>query len=268
MPASVQWSERGFVAVIELTNLTKVYAATRKGGAPTVAVEDVSLSISRGEFCAVVGPSGCGKTTVLNLVAGFEKSTQGQVLIDGTPVTRPGPERAVVFQQPSLLPWMTVHENVGFGLTLRDKSNHGHDEAIGQMIDIMGLEGFEHHYPYQLSGGMQQRAAIGRALITEPTMLLMDEPFGALDAQTRSEMQRFLLELWRSWHPTVLFITHDVDEAILLSDRIVVMTPRPGTIAAEIPVTLKRPRQWDVVLSQEFLHYKKRILSVLRREIG
>ncbi len=254
--------------MIELTNLTKVYAATRKGGTPTVAVQDVSLSIARGEFCAVVGPSGCGKTTVLNLVAGFEKSTQGHVLIDGIPVTKPGPERAVVFQQPSLLPWMTVHENIGFGLTLRDKSSQGHDEEIGKMIDIMGLIGFENHYPYQLSGGMQQRAAIGRALITEPTMLLMDEPFGALDAQTRSEMQRFLLELWRSWHPTVLFITHDVDEAILLSDRIVVMTPRPGTIAAEIHVSLKRPRQWDVVLSQEFLNYKKRILSVLRREVG
>ncbi len=252
--------------MIQFSNVGKMYPATSKGGSPTVAVEEFSLTIEDGEFCSVVGPSGCGKTTILNMLAGFEAPTRGQITVGDQIVTKPGPERAVVFQRPSLLPWMSVFDNIGFGLTIRDKNPKGHDPDIIQMVEEMGLCGFERHYPYQLSGGMQQRVSIARALITDPSSLLMDEPFGALDAQTRSDMQRFLLELWKTSQPTVLFITHDVDEAILLSDRVIVMTPRPGRIAEEFPIGLKRPRQWDSILSAEFLRYKKEILSVLRHD--
>ncbi len=254
--------------MIQFEDVGKMYPATSKGGEPTIAVQEFSLRIEDGEFCSIVGPSGCGKTTILNMLAGFETPTRGQIVVGDDVVTKPGPERTVVFQRPSLLPWMTVSDNIGFGLTIRDKNPKGHQQEIMQMVEEMGLSGFESHFPYQLSGGMQQRVSIARALITDPTSLLMDEPFGALDAQTRSDMQRFLLELWKTSQPTVLFITHDVDEAILLSDRVVVMTPRPGMVAEEFSIELKRPRKWDSILSTEFLRYKKQILSVLRQEAG
>ncbi|AUW95045.1 MAG: ABC transporter ATP-binding protein [Sulfobacillus thermotolerans] len=250
--------------MISLQNVSKFYPPTQKGGKPVLAVDDFDAQIEAGEFVCIVGPSGCGKTTVLNMVAGFESVSQGDIVVNGVPVRKPGPDRAVVFQQPSLLPWMTVFDNIGFGLTLQEgRKTRSHDK-VAKIIEIMGLKGFENHFPYQLSGGMQQRAAIARALITEPQMLLMDEPFGALDAQTRTDMQKFLLTIWDRLRPTVLFITHDVEEAIVLADRVIVMTPRPGRIAQVIDIGLGRPRNWDMVLSPEFLRYKKEVLHILR----
>lgn len=249
--------------MLELNALTKYYPPNQKGAEPLLAVSRLDLTIPQGQFVCVVGPSGCGKTTLLNMIGGFEKPTQGEMLLKGNPVTKPGPDRAVVFQQASLLPWMSVEENVAFGLILRDGRKEYDRDRVREMIDIMGLVGFEKHFPYQLSGGMQQRVAIARALITEPSMLLMDEPFGALDAQTRSDMQEFLLDIWFKLHPTVLFITHDVEESILLSDRVLVMTPRPGKVAADIPIKLPRPRKWDTILSPEFTQHKKEILQIL-----
>lgn len=248
--------------MIEMRQVSKVYS-TRVGGALT-ALSQVDLTIDDGEFVTVVGPSGCGKTTLLNLIAGFERPTEGTLMANGARVEQPGPDRAVVFQQPSLLPWMTVKDNIAFGLMIRDGKARMDQGRIQTMIETMGLHGFERHYPYQLSGGMQQRVAIGRALITEPQVLLMDEPFGALDAQTRSEMQRFLLALWQRLSPTILFVTHDVEEAILLADRVVVMTTRPGSIAQIIEVHLPQPRHWDLVLGREFNDYKRHVLQVLR----
>ncbi|WP_028963493.1 ABC transporter ATP-binding protein [Sulfobacillus thermosulfidooxidans] len=250
--------------MIELHDVTKFYPPTKKGGQAILAVDHVDLSLRPGEFVCIVGPSGCGKTTILNMMAGFEQPSQGEILVGGRAVDKPGPERVVVFQQPSLFPWMNVYDNVALGLTIREGKKSHHVPKVQAIIDTVGLSGFEQHFPYQLSGGMQQRAAIARALITEPQILLMDEPFGALDAQTRADMQRFLLSLWERLKPTVLFITHDVEEAIVLADRVVVMTPRPGKIAADIPINLGRPRQWDVTLSSEFLHYKKTVINILK----
>ncbi len=252
--------------MIELKNVQKSYPAKRGRGNPLVAVDGVDLTIQDGEFVTVVGPSGCGKTTMLNMLAGFESASQGDILLDGQPVKKPGPERAVVFQQPSLLPWMTVAENIAFGLTLRDGPRNINQDRLAAMVETMGLKGFEAHKPYELSGGMQQRVAIARALITDPRILLMDEPFGALDAQTRSDMQRFLLSLWKKLKPTVFFVTHDVEEAILLADRVLVMTPRPGRVATDMTIDLPRPRKWDLVLGREFNEYKRQILKVLRPE--
>lgn len=252
--------------MIAIENVSKVYPPLKGGGNPTVAVDSVNLTIEDGEFVTVVGPSGCGKTTLLNMLAGFETPSQGTISMDGVEVDKPGPERAVVFQQPSLLPWMSVAENIAFGLTLRDGAKNIDQARLDSMVETMGLKGFETHRPYQLSGGMQQRVAIARALIIEPGTLLMDEPFGALDAQTRSEMQRFLLSLWRKIKPTVLFVTHDVEEAIMLADRVVVMTPRPGRVAEVLNVTLPRPRKWDLILGREFNEYKREILRILRPE--
>lgn len=250
--------------MIEIQQVTKAYPPHQGRGEALRAIDAVDLTINDGEFVTVVGPSGCGKTTLLNMLAGFETPSQGQILLNGRSVAKPGPERAVVFQQPSLLPWMTVAQNIAFGLTLREGARKVDRDRLAAMVETIGLKGFEEHRPYQLSGGMQQRVAIARALITEPAILLMDEPFGALDAQTRSEMQRFLLSIWKSLRPTVFFVTHDVEEAIMLADRIIVMTPRPGRVAAALTVSLPRPRHWDVVLGREFNEYKREILSILR----
>lgn len=249
--------------MIEVQGVTKIFPG-RRDAAPTVALEEVHTTIENGTFVTVVGPSGCGKTTLLNLIAGFEQPSAGQILLDGRQVTRPGSDRAVVFQQASLYPWLTVEENISFGLTLRNGRGRVDRDKIAHMVEMMGLTGFQHHHSYELSGGMQQRVAIARALIVEPSILLMDEPFGALDAQTRGEMQEFLLGLWRRVHPTVLFITHDVEEAVLLADRVLVMSARPGRVVRDVPVILKRPRNWDMVLSDTFLEQKRDILHTLR----
>lgn len=249
--------------MIEVQGVTKVFLPKRRSAPTTVAVEDVSLVIRDGEFVSVVGASGCGKTTLLQMVAGFEQPTSGEIRLNGYRIQGPSRERAVVFQQPTLYPWLTVRKNVALGLTLRKRTAVDW-QMVDDFVRRVGLEQFTKHHPHQLSGGMQQRVSIARALVTHPDILLMDEPFGALDAQTRNEMQEFLLDLWQSLRSTVLFITHDVEEAILLSDRVVVMSPRPGRILRDIPIEIPRPRVWDVLLSNEFLDYKREILSLIR----
>jgi NitT/TauT family transport system ATP-binding protein len=230
----------------------------------TVALSNVSFDIHEHEFFCLLGPSGCGKSTVLNLLAGFEKPTSGRVLLNGNPITAPGPDRAVVFQQPTLYPWASVLRNVNFGPFLRAGRERQEDLVRAREFLVqIGLAGFEGHRPYELSGGMQQRVAIARALINHPKVLLMDEPFGALDAQTRAEMQDFLLHLWQQLRWTVLFITHDVDEAILLGDRLGVMSARPGRITDLITVDIPRPREYVTTTTEQFGAIKRQILGLL-----
>lgn len=253
--------------MIELIEVTKTFPPNHRGGRSVAALADISLSVDEGEFVCIVGPSGCGKTTLLHLVAGLDVLSSGRISLGGEEVRRPSADRAMVFQQPSLYPWMSVKENIAFGLKLRDGRTKIDWRRVQYYVDMMGLSGFEDHPPYQLSGGMQQRVAIARALITQPKVLLMDEPFGALDAQTRNEMQRFLLHLWKTMRSTVLFITHDVEEAILLGDRVVVMTARPGRIAEDFKVPLLRPRDWEMVLTPAVVELKRKLLAVLRPQL-
>lgn len=250
--------------MIELQSVSKFFIPERRKEAMAVALRDVSLRIGKGEFVSIVGASGCGKTTLLQMIAGFEVPSEGTLSMDGAPITRPGAERAVVFQQATLYPWLTVRKNVAFGLRLRH-GRRADDARVREYLRTIGLEPFADHLPHQLSGGMQQRVAIARALITDPQVLLMDEPFGALDAQTRTDMQLFLLDLWQTIRCTVVFVTHDIEEAILLSDRVVVMSARPGRVVREIPVSIARPRSVDQALSDEFIAFKREILSYIRQ---
>jgi NitT/TauT family transport system ATP-binding protein len=253
--------------VIGIDGLSMAYPS-HGGRPPVTALAGVSLRIEDGEFVSIVGPSGCGKSTLLHLVAGFERPTEGVVAVSGREVRGPGSDRAVVFQQAALYPWLSVRDNIGFGLRLQGIRGQDYDRRVEHYLGIMGLTAFSHHAPYHLSGGMRQRVAIARALIVEPEIMLMDEPFGALDAQTRNEMQRFLLRLWRTLRPTVLFVTHDVEEAILLSDRVVIMTARPGNVALDLRVPFPRPREWDLVLTPEFIEVKRQLLSVLQPQLA
>ena len=250
--------------MIELHQLSKWYPG-KHGGA--LALDRVSLTIQDGEFVSVVGPSGCGKTTLLSLLAGFDPPTAGTMKMDGKGIAKPSQDRAVVFQQPHLYPWLNVWQNIALGPKLRGDATALYAPRVDRYLEIMGLTAFARHAPYHLSGGMRQRVAIARALIVEPRVLLMDEPFAALDAHTRADMQRFLLDLWQRLRPTVLFITHDVEEAVLLGDRVVVMTPRPGRISAEVSVPLTRPRHWDMALTPEFLQMKREVLQILRPDM-
>ncbi len=222
-------------------NVWKVFGSGRKGQA-VVAVEDLSLHIHANEFVSLIGPSGCGKSTFLRMVAGLDRPTRGEIQVDGRRITGPGADRGMVFQSYTLFPWLTVRENVRFALKKQDLPRQAQEDAVSHFIRQVGLQGFEDAYPAQLSGGMRQRVAIARALVYRPQILLMDEPFGALDAQTRLLMQELLLQIWEEDRTTVLFVTHDVEEAILLSDRIYVMTARPGRLKAEVTVDLPRPR--------------------------
>jgi NitT/TauT family transport system ATP-binding protein len=235
-------------------------------GAPVLALDDVSLEVAEQEFAVIVGPSGCGKSSLLRLVAGLVQPTRGSIALDGTPVTRPGKDRGMVFQSYTLFPWLTVRDNVEFGLRIggvpAEKRRHISDHFISEV----GLEGFENAYPKQLSGGMMQRVALARALANDPEILLMDEPFGALDSQTRSLMQELLLQIWEHSHKTVLFITHDIDEAIFLGDRVHVMTARPGRIKEMVEIDLARPRQVDLLTSPEFIAIKRRIMALIHDE--
>ncbi len=237
-----------------------------KTGAPVLALDDVSLEVAEQEFAVIVGPSGCGKSSLLRLVAGLVEPTRGAITLDGIPVTRPGKDRGMVFQSYTLFPWLTVRDNVEFGLRISgipaEKRRHVSDHFINEV----GLEGFEKAYPKQLSGGMMQRVALARALANDPEILLMDEPFGALDSQTRSLMQELLLQIWEHSHKTVLFITHDIDEAIFLGDRVHVMTARPGRIKEMVEIDLARPRQVDLLTSPEFIAIKRRIMGLIHDE--
>jgi NitT/TauT family transport system ATP-binding protein len=236
--------------VIELRHVEQIFRPL--DGDEVVAVRDVSLTVERDEFVALVGPSGCGKSTLLRLIAGLLRPTGGAVLIDGTPVREPRQDTGIVFQNPTLLPWATVTDNVLFPLKLMHQVRPGSVAAVHGLLKLVGLAGFEHRYPRELSGGMQQRAAICRALIHDPDILLMDEPFGALDALTREEMSLELLRIWTAQPKTILFVTHSIPEAVLLADRVVVMSPRPGRIVEEIAIPLPRPRTFDVEGQREF----------------
>ena len=233
--------QRGFM--VEIQGVSKSFHKTVKEQTTEVkALADVSLSIRENEFVSIIGPSGCGKTTLLKMIDGLIPYDSGKILIDGKQVTAPGPDRAVVFQSFALLPWRTVLANVEFSLELRQLSKEERTNTARDCLRRVGLADFENHYPHELSGGMQQRAGLARALAVNPSILLMDEPFGAVDAQTRQLLQEELLALWQRERKTVIFITHSMDEAVYLSDRVVVMTPRPGRVAEILDVPLPRPR--------------------------
>jgi NitT/TauT family transport system ATP-binding protein len=248
---------------IVVDNLSVVYENERKG---TAAVRDLSFQVKPGEFVCLLGTTGCGKSTVLNVIAGFVKPTSGTVCVNGHQVHEPSPDRGIVFQQYALFPWKTVRQNIGFGPRMLGKSAKEVDDLIKRYVAAIGLSGFEDKYPLELSGGMAQRVALARALANDPAVLLMDEPFGSLDAQIRLMMQELLLRVWEGAGKTVVFVTHDVDEAVFLADRVLVMTARPGQIKAEIPVNLTRPRSYDIVTSQEFLAIKRQALHLIREE--
>ncbi|MCG5234897.1 ABC transporter ATP-binding protein [Xanthobacter oligotrophicus] len=231
-----------------------------------IAVSDADLVVNPGEFVSIIGPSGCGKSTLLNAVAGFLKPTAGRVTVDGEAVKGPSADRGMVFQQYSLFPWKTVRENVEFGLKMRGMGRSERAVAARTLLGLAGLSAFENHYPDRLSGGMKQRVGIVRALATGPKVLLLDEPFGALDAQTRVIMQQILTNLWQRLGISVLFVTHDIDEAIFLSDRIYVMTARPGCIKAEVTVPLPRPRDAALQLSPEFIQLRADLGALIREE--
>lgn len=241
---------------VRIDHVSRVFTAP--DGSRVQALDNVDLTVEPGEFVSIIGPSGCGKTTLLRLIAGLDDSEEGRVLVDGAPVQGPDPSRGYVFQQGSLFPWLTVRENIAFGL----KAQHTHRQRrddIETYIGMVGLRGFENAYPHQISGGMAQRVAIARALIARPRVLLLDEPMGALDSFTRADLQDRLLDIWRTYRMTMVLVTHDVDEAIYLGTKVVVMSPRPGRIKEIIPIELAdRDR-----VSDDFTAYRRRLLTTL-----
>ena len=253
----------GNSAKIEIANVEKTFVSRR---GRLEALKGIDFAIGDREFACLLGPSGCGKSTLLNMVAGFERPTRGRVRVNGAEVTRPHPSRGVVFQEPALFPWYTVLQNVTFGPKTQRQPGAEYLRRAAQAIELVGLQGFEHHYPAELSGGMKQRVGIARILVMQPEVLLMDEPFGALDAQTRWLMQELLLRLWETQQQTVLFITHDVDEAIFLADTVYVMTARPGSIKRRIAVDLPRPRTLEMTTAARFNEIKLEALGLIREE--
>lgn len=252
---------------IAFRNVGKRYAGTGGAGA-TLALDAFDLDIASSEIFSIVGPTGCGKSTALNLIAGFEEATEGVVYVGDRVVGEPGMDRGVVFQHPSLMPWLTVIDNVTLGLSCRGVPSSEYGPKARELLAAVGLKGFEKHYPYQLSGGMQQRVQIARALISEPKVLLMDEPFGALDYQTRLMMQTLLLDLWQQFKPTIFFITHDVSEAIYISDHVVVMTGRPGKVMLKIQVTEPKPRKYEFLGAPEFIELQSKLLGAVQAASG
>ncbi len=246
--------------VLDVVGLSKSFDAAH---GPVVALENINFSVHRIEFLCVIGQSGCGKSTLIRILAGLETPSHGQVLVDGLPVSGPGRDRGMVFQGYTLFPWLTVKQNVMFGPQMAGKSGSISEGEARQWIALVGLDKFENNYPHQLSGGMKQRVAIARALANEPRILLMDEPFGALDAQTRAQMQNYLLQIWKNIDITILFITHDLDEAIFLADRILVLDARPGRVKEVIEVPVPRPRSMEQFVEPEFLATKQRMQELI-----
>ena len=256
-------------AKVEVSDLVKRFRWEKRGQHhELLALDGVDLEIAPGEFVSVIGPSGCGKTTLLRIVAGLIKVDGGEVRIDGKPIDGPGPERAMVFQSFGLFPWKSVIDNVKFPLVIRKVDDAEADELAHTFIDKVGLTGFEDAMPHQLSGGMQQRVGLARALVTDPEILLMDEPFGAIDAQTRELMQEELLRLWSDSGKTVMFVTHDLDEAVTLADRVIVLTRGPGRVRTVVPVELPRPRwAYDVRSEENFIEVRHHIWQMLREDL-
>ncbi|WP_316163107.1 ABC transporter ATP-binding protein [Bradyrhizobium sp. SZCCHNRI20481] len=253
------------MTTLVIDNVTRTFPA-RQGHAPTRALEPVDLTIGTNDFVTILGPSGCGKSTLLRIVAGLDHPSSGKVLLDGSEVTGPGADRGMVFQSYTLFPWLSVRENIAFGLRERGVSEAERNAIADRFINQIGLKGFENHWPKQLSGGMQQRCAIARALANDPKILLLDEPFGALDNQTRVLMQEMLLGIWERDQKTVLFVTHDIEEAIFLGSRVLVMSARPGRIKADIKIELPHPRSYKVKTSPEFVALKERLVEEIRAE--
>jgi ABC-type nitrate/sulfonate/bicarbonate transport system ATPase subunit len=253
------------VSKLKIDTVSRVFPGVR-GGEPTRALEPTSIAVEDNDFITILGPSGCGKSTLLRIVAGLDQPTTGSVLLDGQPVREPGPDRGMVFQSYTLFPWLTVRENICFGLREKGVAEAQQREIVARYIDQVGLKGFENHYPKQLSGGMQQRTALARALANDPKILLLDEPFGALDNQTRALMQELLLGIWEKAQKTVLFVTHDIDEAIFMANRVLVMTARPGRVKCDIGIDLPHPRHYTVKTTPEFAAYKARLTEEIRVE--
>ncbi|MEL6399811.1 MAG: ABC transporter ATP-binding protein [Cyanobacteria bacterium J06607_6] len=248
---------------VQVEGLSVVY---RRKNYENRVLDSIQLSIQPGEFVCLLGPSGCGKSTLLNVIAGFLKPSAGYALVDQMPISRPGADRGFVFQQYSLLPWKTTFQNIELGLKIRGMPKAERTERVNEYLNRVGLYKHRSSYPHQLSGGMQQRASIIRALVNSPSVLLMDEPFAALDAQTRHMMQEMLLGIWDDLKTTVIFVTHDIEEAIFLGDRICTMGVHPGRIKSEIPIDLPRPRHFDDTLSKEFLALHRQVFTCIREE--
>jgi NitT/TauT family transport system ATP-binding protein len=233
------------MAILSALGLSKQFSGHSPNDPPVLALSGVNFTVNHNEFCSVLGHSGCGKTTLLTLIAGFEEPTEGQLLLDGKPLGKPGWHRAMIFQDYALFHWLTVEDNIAFGLQMKNVRPEARKGIVKDYVALVGLSGFERRYPHQLSGGMRQRVSIARALAVDPQVLLMDEPFAALDAQNRSLMQQEMVRIWEKARKTCVLVTHSIEEAITLSDRILVMTRRPGTIKADLRVDLPRPRQED-----------------------
>lgn len=253
-------------AKLQSVGIRMEYYQPRTGGR-LLALDHVNLTVDEGEFVSVVGPSGCGKTTFLNIVDGLITPTSGKVLLNGREVREPGKDRAVVFQDAALLPWRTVQKNVMYGLECRGSDGAEARRRVKEFIRMVGLAGFEDHYPHELSGGMQQRVNLARALSVDPDILLMDEPFAALDSQTRELMQAELLRIWSEAKKTVLFITHQINEAIYLSDRVAVFSSRPGKLKDMLHIDISRPRNLTVKRSKAFMDYEDHVWSLIEEEV-
>lgn len=259
-PATRRMTDEGHIVIDDVS------IAFGKGPKRNLAVAPTALEVMPGEFVCILGPSGCGKSTLLNSVAGYVNPSSGSVTVDGQRIVEPGPDRGMVFQQYSLFPWKTVRENVAFGPKILKRYDPTPEAIADTFIDMVGLTKYANRYPHELSGGMQQRVGIARALANYPRVLLMDEPFGALDSQTRHVMQENLLMIWSEFRITVLFVTHDIDEAIFLGDRVVIMSASPGTIIADIRIELPRPRTNDLATDDKFIRLKKLCLERIREE--
>lgn len=252
---------------VELRNVSQRFPSAASRGGGTLALDSVDLHVEGQEIVSLLGPSGCGKSTILNLIAGFTTPTSGDILVDGKPVCGIMPDRLVVFQSPTLFPWLSVMDNITFGPRMRREAAAIYRPLAEKVISDVGLARFRDHFPYQLSGGMKQRAQIARALINRPEILLLDEPFGALDAQTRLEMQELLLGIWDQYRCTIVFITHDVEEALFLSHRIYIFSPHPGRVHREVVVPFGRPRTLALFGDSAFSRLKGEILTALQRKL-
>jgi NitT/TauT family transport system ATP-binding protein len=250
------------MALITIDNVSRVFEDSQRKQVVT-ALDNVSIQVKRNEFLCLLGPSGCGKSTLLNMIAGFDKPSSGTVTVGGQVITEPGADRGVVFQQANLMPWLSVWENVAFHLKMRGASKADRREKAQRYIEMVGLRGFENHFPSELSGGMNQRVGIARALLMNPEVILMDEPFGALDEQTKMDMHGELIRIWRESQSTIVFVTHGIDESLALGTHVAVMSARPGRIRELLPIELERPRD---PTSAAFNDYKRHILSLLRPE--
>jgi len=251
---------------LRIDAVSRTFAPARKGAPPTLALQPVTLDVTDNDFITILGPSGCGKSTLLRIIAGLDKASDGRVVLDGAAVTGPGSDRGMVFQSYTLFPWLSVLDNIAFGLRERGLPAADRTRIAQDWCTRVGLSGFEHHYPKQLSGGMQQRTAIARVLANDPKIMLLDEPFGALDNQTRALMQETLLDIWQRDRKTVLFVTHDIEESIFLASRVLVMTARPGRIKADVPINLPYPRHYTLKTSPEFSTLKARLTEEIRVE--